>query len=293
MKRFIFAAGLLACTTLASFAWGKLGHQVIATSAVAKLDPAAKSAVLNILANSETHEISAPTNAATWPDDIKPGHSLSGTAATKAFNTKNPHNDNWHFANYPLEGTYTLTGEFSAKSDVVHAINHCIDVLEHKSGATNMSDAQTLAFLIHLVGDLHQPLHVGCGYYELGAQNVVELVRDPGHASGLPHDVGGNKLVWGHPGRFQPEFHALWDDTLVNANSSVSRTLNQKIASNWNNVHLATRPPDYHHWAESWANDSIALANRVYVDASGLEGTQSVDHKHNNEKIVTIDIEDR
>ena len=262
--------------------------QVIARQDFARLN---SSCPKNILANSTTPEISTPENAAIWPDDIKPGHTLSGTTNAKAFNTHFPHNDNWHFANYPLDGTYTLNGTFSTNYDIVHEINTCIDVLEHKAGAPAMTDAQTLAFLIHLVGDLHQPLHVGCGYYRLDDQQIVTLVRDPAQAQGLPHDAGGNKLVWGHPGRFQPEFHAFWDDNLVSANSSVAKTLNQKIASNWTKVTLAPRPSNYHHWDEAWASDSIAVANTIYVDATGLEGTPSVDHKHNNEKVVSIDIE--
>jgi hypothetical protein len=291
MKRLLTFFALWAFTIGTSFGWGKLGHQAIATSAIAKLNTTAKNAVENILANSTTPEISTPENAAIWPDDIKPGHTLSGTTDAKAFNTKFPHNDNWHFDNYPLDGTYTLAGTFSADFDVVHEINNCIDVLEHKSGAPAMTDAQALAFLIHLVGDLHQPLHVGCGYYRLDNHDIVQLVRDPAQAQGLPHDAGGNKLVWGNPGKFQPEFHAFWDDNLVSANGSTSKTLNQKIASNWNKVTMTTRPSDHHHWAEAWASDSIAVANRVYVDPTGLEGTPSIDHKHNNEKVVTIDIE--
>jgi hypothetical protein len=291
MKRLAILTSLLACTTFTSFGWGKLGHRAIATCAVAKLNSTAKNALQNILANSATPEINTPENAAVWPDDIKPGHTLSGSKGGKAFNTEFPHNDNWHFANYPLEGTYTLDGTFSTNYDVVHEINKCIDVLEHRPGAPAMSDAQALAFLIHLVGDLHQPLHVACGYYRLDSEQIVHLVRDPGHASGLPHDAGGNKLVWGNPGKYQPEFHMFWDDNLVSANGSVNKTLNQKIFSNWSNVKLAPRPADYHHWAQAWANDSIAVADRVYVDASGLEGTPGIDHKHNNEKVVTIDID--
>src|SRR6185369_9914184 len=112
-------------------------------------------------------------------------------------------------------------------------------------GAPKMTDAQALAFLIHLVGDLHQPLHVGCGFYRLDDHQIVELVRDPAEASGLPHDAGGNNLVWGHSGRFQPEFHAFWDDDLATANGSSTKTLSQKIASNWNKVTLAPRPSNH------------------------------------------------
>ena len=61
------------------------------------------------------------------------------------------------------KGTYTLTGPFSKDNDVVHSINNCVDALEHKPGAPD-GDVEALAFLIHLVGDLHQALHVGCSF---------------------------------------------------------------------------------------------------------------------------------
>jgi hypothetical protein len=291
MKTQIVSLLVLAGTYVNSFGWGSLGHQVIATTAVAKLNSNAKNAVQNILATSSTPQISTPEKAAIWPDNIKPGHSLSGSPGGQQFNSQFPQNANWHFANYPLEGTYTLDGPFSAKSDIVHSINDCIDVLEHKAGAPAMTDAQALAFLIHLVGDLHQPLHVGCGFYRLDAAQRVQLVKAPADAAGLPHDAGGNKLVWGQPGRFQPEFHAFWDDNLVLANGTVANVLTKKINANWNKIQLAAKPSDHHQWAEAWATDSIKVANRVYVDATGLEGTPGIDHKHNNEKVVTIDID--
>lgn len=293
MRIVLVTATVAAClfTLPTAFGWGRLGHQTIATVAVANLNSTAQTVVLDILAKSTTTEISTPANAASWPDDIKPGHTLSGTTNAKAFNTGFPHNDNWHFVNYPLEGTYTLTGPFSSPQDVVHQINMCIDVLEHKPGAPVMKDEQALAFLIHLVGDIHQPLHVGCGYYQLDASKIVHLIRDPDQAAGLAHDAGGNKLVWGQAGPHQPEFHAFWDDTLASANGSTNKKLGESITANWNKVTLATRPADHHHWAEAWASDSIATAKRVYVDPTGLEGTPSIDHKHNDEKVMTIDID--
>src|SRR5215831_1822710 len=99
MKKTTILVLLFSCTTHVTFGWGRLGHQAIANVAVQKANATTRNAVLNILANSKTPEINAPTNAATWPDDIKPGHALSGTAGARAFNKKFAKNPDWHFAN--------------------------------------------------------------------------------------------------------------------------------------------------------------------------------------------------
>lgn len=292
MKKTIVCFGLVALGAIPAFGWGKLGHQSIAVAAVAHLKTS-KQAVQSILANSNVPEIKDAATAASWPDDIKPGHALSGRPASKDFNRRNPGNSAWHFVNCSLESQYSGASPFKRDYDIVQSINACVAVLEKRPGAKNMSDVEALAFLMHLVGDLHQPLHIACGYYKGGDGTPVALVKDEATAvQGLPHDVGGNNLVWGDSSsKFQPEFHAFWDDKLVELNGSVVKTVSKKINSNWA-TYARTTSGDYHTWAAQWATEGIAIANKVYVDPTGLDGKTSIDTKHGNEKVIKIDLGD-
>ena len=70
-------------------------------------------------------------------------------------------------------------------------ISQCIKVLETPGKKkTVMTKTQALRTLIHLVGDIHQPLHVSSGYYDFGPDGQATLITDPVKAKGAPSDQG-------------------------------------------------------------------------------------------------------
>src|SRR5205823_6198774 len=91
------------------------------------------------------------------------------------------------------------------------------EVLEAPKEVPTFSRVEALRMLVHLVGDIHQPLRVATGYYNLdGGQ--PSLITDPPQALHKPDDRGGNQLCYhpaAHSNRCQGEFHAFWDVTLV------------------------------------------------------------------------------
>ena len=111
------------------------------------------------------------------------------------FNHQFPDNGQWHFVNLPLgSAEYTDNGRFSADNDVVQIINQCVKILETPEGQkTRFTKKQALKFLVHLVGDIHQPLHVGTGYYDLSGPTPV-LIEDPAKAYRKQNDA-----LWSHP----------------------------------------------------------------------------------------------
>jgi hypothetical protein len=75
-----------------------------------------------------------------------------------AFNARFPENASWHFVNLPVGFTnYTFDGPFSSPNDIVHALQMAIDVREGKS--SQFTKVQALGIIVHLVGDIYQPLH--------------------------------------------------------------------------------------------------------------------------------------
>src|SRR5882672_1362262 len=224
MKKVLVLIGITVLTWTSAFAWSHEGHQVIGDVAFSRLHKAASNAVMAILLDaSQIPEVTNIISAATWPDDIRdskppspiPSGKFHDSKAALDFKGRFPDNTGWHFDNYPLEGvTYTANGIFSKSNDIVHEITHCIDVLEHKS--TDMNSKEALVWLVHLVGDIHQPMHVACGYYTIDNHDVVKLDKTPSDPHALFSDRGGNGL------KLKPSdeaFHHFWDQDMVEANN--------------------------------------------------------------------------
>jgi hypothetical protein len=299
MKRFgrlvivLLWTGALSVTS--AWGWGSDGHRAIAAVAFTHLNATAHNAVMAILNSTNIPEVTTLTDAATWPDDIKSGHppfpggKHHHTSAATNFVARFPHHDRWHYVNYPLDGpSYTLSGAFSRPDDIVHQIRLCIDVLQQPPGA-GLNKKEALAFLTHLVGDLHQPLHVACGYYTLNSLNIAQLVTNPTQPHDAFHERGGNGLRW-MSGQTEKNFHSFWDNDLVSANGSTEVLLQSRLALHWQNAGLLPDGGAIKSWPAYWANQSIAKARAVYFDATGEIGTKGTDKDDPAQGTVVIQV---
>jgi hypothetical protein len=136
--------GLMAClATSNAMAWGTDGHQVIALIAQSQLTPKALAEVERLLA-------------------LEPGETLV-SVSTWADEHRNPTSAAWHYVNFPSDGcTYDAQRDCPDGKCVVDAINRQLDVLT--SSAPDDKRLNALKYLVHFVGDVHQPLHAG--YYD-------------------------------------------------------------------------------------------------------------------------------
>lgn len=168
MKRF----GLILIALIAqnSWAWGPQGHMVVAQVADNNLSAPAKKAVAKILPNMTLADV------ANWADQIK---SRSEWAHTKQ----------WHFLDL-ADGEDYATVEHSHDGDVVEAITDMVAILKN-SKATAEEKSNALKFVVHFMGDIHQPLHVG-----------------------RPDDRGGNDYKVIFEGR-KTNLHTLWDSIMI------------------------------------------------------------------------------
>ena len=128
----------------------------------------------------------------------------------------------YHFADvqvFDSPTTYSAGQVGTTDHDIVHMISFCIDVLTGKQSTNNaqkITQPVALVLLVHYVGDLHQPLHVGAEYFDSAGQPV-----NPQNTPGYAGDKGGNSLSLvlldlsdthpTHPGNL----HAYWDDNAV------------------------------------------------------------------------------
>lgn len=203
-------SSLIACAVLVSVAhaWWCTGHMLVAQIAMNDLQAtspntyATVEAVLAPLDGSLTHGISNNmVEAACWPDDIK-------TYGLEAFNE-------WHYLNKPynVDGMINVISETGP--DALWAISQAMSTLSNKKRASALlEDAIQMRLLIHIVGDIHQPLHVAT----LFNQNYTQ------------GDEGGNYFKIVYDSNIN-ELHALWDAGLGNLADDIPRPLTNSSAA--------------------------------------------------------------
>jgi hypothetical protein len=167
---------------------------------------------------------------------------------------------------------------FTNSHDIVHMIQRCIEILEAEIESPNFTRLQALRWLLHLVEDLHQPLHVASGYYSTAADSLAHphRVDDPAIVTqqAAKNDRGGNVLLFlKHPQcptvRTRENHHSVWDDCMVDvvkgAKGCVSPTTSQDVTHLAEILKAEMRLPaagtystggNIHHVAEQWATVS-------------------------------------
>jgi hypothetical protein len=165
------AAAAIALIPSPALAWGKTGHRVVAAIADAQLSGLARAHIKEILGSAESLD-----EAANLPDEMR-------SAPTQFWQkTATP----WHYVT--LNGV--LYDHAPSEGDALEALQRYTATLRDPNA--NLADKQlALRFIVHLVGDLHQPLHVGkcC-------------------------DKGGNEVKVKWFGR-DLNLHSVWDSALV------------------------------------------------------------------------------
>jgi hypothetical protein len=169
MKTFILALGLLSAN--AAFAWGPTGHRVVGAVAEKHLDISVHSKIFKILDGQSLSRV------ANWPDEIK------------SEPAKYSYTFNWHYTDWADD--VHDHDETASSGKLLGSIKEQVAVLKNPE-ATQEAKVFALKFIVHLVGDLHQPLHVGNGL-----------------------DQGGNLCKVTFQGQAM-NLHALWDEGMIN-----------------------------------------------------------------------------
>ncbi|TLP74012.1 S1/P1 nuclease [Maribacter sp. ACAM166] len=174
MKSILILVVLVANFTFANdMVWSKTGHRVVGEVAEQYLSKKAKRAISNLL---DGKSLAAVAN---FGDEIKADRAYSKFSA-------------WHYVNIPFDKTYADV-EPNEYGDLVQGINSCIDIIKDETSSRE-DKVFYLKFLVHLIGDLHQPMHVG-----------------------REEDKGGNdiQLQWFGKGT---NLHRVWDSNMITDN---------------------------------------------------------------------------
>jgi hypothetical protein len=139
---------------------------------------------------------------------------------------------------------------------VVRTLLRCVAILEGREAVPGLTTAIALRFLIHLVGDVHQPLHVSSGYLDLRDPVAPRLVADPATVPGALADNGGNKLFFA-----MATLHAAWDFGVVKAvggpdPAALAAALRTAITQ----TGLTAPSGDHLRWPRLWASESSRIA---------------------------------
>jgi hypothetical protein len=207
--------GLLLAPT-PSFAWGPDGHQAVAAIAANRLTPVTAKEIASLLGGLSM------TEASVWADDVR--------------NTTHKHTTAWHFINVPLTSSgYNGSRDCRARNCVVGAIERQSEILRDRR-QPRLARQEALKFLIHFVGDIHQPLHA----------------VDAGDRGGNDRDVT--------PVATALNLHSAWDGGIIQAQRRNAGSLvagaTRWLATQTESTVAGGSPVD-------WANESHRLANTV------------------------------
>ena len=136
----IFVYAFLIAIPIKSYSWGEKGHSLVAEIAFKYLDKNTKKMVRQYLDGMSIEE------AANWMDAIK---------KDKAYDNLKP----LHYVNFEKEEIV----KDNCCNNIISALNRCIANLKNYRKLSDKEVKTNLCYLFHLIGDLHQPLHIGYG----------------------------------------------------------------------------------------------------------------------------------
>jgi hypothetical protein len=244
----ILISVLVFCTATSCFAWGPEGHRLVADIARQRLTPAARRAIIQLLGDDDLAEVSS------WADAVRRDRA-------ETFG--------WHFVDIP----WNANG-FDESRDCFHPNDHSPSTLtDHRNcvvdriemfarvladtHAPRWDRIEALKFLVHFVGDIHQPLHA---IAEARGGNDIHVIefgrRECGHR--------------------QCDLHGTWDAGLIHhahvSEQEYTTRLNALITREKTESRSGGTPTD-------WANESFHLAHSVWVsDGSVIDDNY---YRHN------------
>lgn len=224
-----------------AYAWGPLGHRIVGEIADSYLTPKARKAIEKILGN-ESLAISS-----TWADFVK---------ADSAYLYLSP----WHYINFKAGTTYEEMQRLLLADTGTNAytkLNFLIRELKNPGLQPEMKKMY-LRLLVHIAGDIHQPLHTG-----------------------RPEDLGGNRVrvSWfGTPSNL----HRVWDEHLI---ESQQLSYTEYVKS----INFTTRD-QRSKWQTQpiteWFFESYEICNKIYAQVNKPE--ESLGYRYNYVNIDTL-----
>jgi len=229
-----------------AFAWGIEGHEIVAAIARGYLTPQVRAKVDQMLAaDPDTLSAHDMLSESTWADRYRTGHAETG---------------DWHFVDIELDHPDLKTACFGfpaaggvASQGPAHdcVVNKVSEFTQELASPATPAAERLLAlkFLLHFVGDMHQPLH--------DADN---------------HDKGGNCVLLNLGGPRQVNLHRYWDTVVVRALGDDPQVVATMLAGR-------ITPENKADWekgdAQSWALEGFNVARTVAYTLGSKPGCTS------------------
>ncbi len=220
----VACGSLLGVAAQPALAFGATGHRIVAQIAIWQLEPAVAREVRDILGGDSL------VTASTWADEVR---------GEERWRYLSP----WHYVNLdPATGRFEGCPE---RGCIVDAIRDSVAILRDRDRPPE-ERLLSLRLLAHMVGDVHQPMHVS-------------------HAA----DRGGNQILVDFFGD-EWNLHSVWDTGILSKRRGSWRRLARRIAETPREIDAS--------WSEAallrWVDESYGLAVRV-VYPSLPEGTRA------------------
>ncbi|HWF03048.1 MAG TPA: S1/P1 nuclease [Candidatus Angelobacter sp.] len=243
----------LCATSSLSFGWGCSGHQIVALIAQKQLTATARQAVLDLLSGTPIDPtlkrfcsqttLGAMADVATWADD---------------FRDKDPSTGDWHFWDIPLNVKKEPGAtEFCDHSCVNQAVETQLKVLQ-SADAAREDKVKALMFVIHFMGDMHQPLHV--------------VNNNDRGGNCIPASFFELQTKLGDKSSSTPNLHGIWDTSILERIGGIRRESHDADIKHFANL-LSTRYAALiAQWKvapvkiEDWAWESHELADKFAYD---------------------------
>ena len=216
--------------------WGQTGHRVVGLVADNHLTKRAKDKINFLLDGNSL------ANVSTYADEIK---------AEKKYS----YISKWHYINIPLNKKFDEI-EREKGGDIIYAINKCIQVL--KSPKYNKKEKSFhLKLLVHFIGDIHQPMHLGS-----------------------KEDRGGNdvKLFWF--GNIT-NLHRIWDTQIIEShNMSYTEMASDLPIFTPNQIKFETNKS-----INNWVEETRIYTRQIYSE-SPPNGKLGYEYRYKNLPII-------
>ncbi|WP_332848378.1 S1/P1 nuclease [Massilia sp. S19_KUP03_FR1] len=317
MKKIAIALAV-SCAFISSsaLAWGNDGHRAVGAIADKLLKgTAAQKKIQALLLPGETLE-----SIANWADCVKGTYCGPQSPEMIAYVAANPKHSEYHYTDVPYQlNKYHDHAVGTADEDIVQTLKECIAVLQGKDGAAvnphKFTPRQALILLVHLTGDIHQPLHVGAAFVGKDGKFVVPTKQSEIDGINIFDARGGNNFLLddgkltqmsdgvippgepkpvkeGVPAALTKPFHSYWDTTVVDyamrrLSTKTPEQFAQAVIDSKPNVNVNTGLVST--WPYQWADDALVVSKEAYKDVTTGAVTEKV--SKSGEKYSTWSLE--
>ncbi len=247
--RAVVGALLICLATPHCWAWGHEGHRLTALVAEQYLTPETKAQIVELL-HRETLADIAP-----WADTYRTDH---------------PETAKWHFVDIPKDAKFDRNrdcpvSETDSKSPWRDCLTDRITYFEGRLGDTSLSSAEravALKFLVHFIGDIHQPFHT---------------LGDDRGGNGISVTFLGSAMC----GTFKCNLHSIWDDSMIEEQGLSEKKYTDKLLqeikdNNWERL-SGGEPTTWANISHHYAVDAMAPNGALITHAYVTEESKIVD----------------